>query len=121
MTGQTTAHYRITAKLDEGGMDAVCRASGTKLNREVAVKVLPDAFASNPERSIRKRQRTSGFLSRHRARASESAPSAARQPGLSAPPEASSFCTFRALRKLNAPAKLPPSHHQSGVLAKIHP
>jgi serine/threonine protein kinase len=32
------AHYRITAKLGEGGMGEVCRVTDTKLNREVAVK-----------------------------------------------------------------------------------
>src|SRR6516165_3120690 len=50
---ESIAHYRITAKLGEGGMGAVYRATDTKLGREVAVKVLPDAFAADPDRLAR--------------------------------------------------------------------
>src|SRR5437764_11428464 len=50
---QTIAHYRITAKLGEGGMGEVWRATDTKLNREVAIKILPEAFANDPDRLAR--------------------------------------------------------------------
>jgi serine/threonine protein kinase len=45
--------YEIVAPLGEGGMGQVWRATDTTLGRQVAIKILPDAFAADPERLAR--------------------------------------------------------------------
>jgi len=51
--GSRLGGYEITAAIGEGGMGQVFRARDTRLNRDVALKVLPDAFASDPGRLAR--------------------------------------------------------------------
>jgi serine/threonine-protein kinase len=55
--GPTIAHYYIHSKLGEGGMGEVWRATDTKLNRDVAIKILPEAFAQDSDRMARFQQR----------------------------------------------------------------
>lgn len=52
-TGSTLGPYEITAKLGEGGMGEVYRARDARLNRDVAIKVLPELFAADAERLAR--------------------------------------------------------------------
>jgi len=51
--GTTLGFYDILSPLGKGGMGEVYRAKDTKLDREVAIKVLPIAFARDPERLAR--------------------------------------------------------------------
>ncbi len=51
--GQTLAQYQVVDALGAGGMGEVWRAEDSKLGREVALKVLPEEFAKDPERMAR--------------------------------------------------------------------
>jgi serine/threonine protein kinase len=48
VTGQRLGAYEVVAKLGEGGMGEVYRATDTTLNRQLAIKVLPDSLARVP-------------------------------------------------------------------------
>jgi serine/threonine protein kinase len=51
--GARIGPYSITASLGAGGMGEVYRALDPRLNRDVAIKVLPATFAADPERVAR--------------------------------------------------------------------
>ena len=51
--GTRVGPYEITGELGAGGMGEVYRARDTNLGREIAIKVLPDAVAQDPERLTR--------------------------------------------------------------------
>jgi hypothetical protein len=53
MIGMTLGHYRIIERIGIGGMGEVFRADDMNLGRQVAMKVLPDVFAGDPERLAR--------------------------------------------------------------------
>jgi serine/threonine-protein kinase len=52
-SGQTLSHYRLIDKIGEGGMGVVWKAVDTTLDREVAIKVLPESVTQQPDRLAR--------------------------------------------------------------------
>ena len=53
LTGQSLSHYRILEKLGAGGMGEVYRATDSRLGRDVAIKILPEAFSADQQRMAR--------------------------------------------------------------------
>jgi aminoglycoside phosphotransferase (APT) family kinase protein len=53
LTGRTLSHYRIGEEISRGGMGVVYRATDTRLDRDVALKVLPAELVADPDRKQR--------------------------------------------------------------------
>jgi serine/threonine protein kinase len=63
-TGTRLGPYEILMPIGAGGMGEVYRATDTKLGRDVAIKVLPEVFAADPDRMARF-QREAQVLARY--------------------------------------------------------
>ena len=90
--------YDVTAQIGQGGMGEVYRARDTKLNRDVALKVLPDAFASDPDRLAR-------FQREAQVLASLSHPNIAQIHGLSSRPPSPTTWISEGLQKCSPPSR----------------
>ena len=75
--GTRLGHYDVTALIGDGGMGQVYQATDTTLNRQVALKILPEAFATDPDRlgpgNIRVRPRSLNATGKSPRRPSKSA------------------------------------------------
>ena len=76
-TGSSLGPYEILSAIGSGGMGEVYRARDTRLQRDVAIKVLPAAFAADPDRQAR-------FEREAQAVATMSHPNSARKSAISA-------------------------------------
>jgi serine/threonine protein kinase len=63
MVGITLGHYQITSQLGKGGMGEVYQAKARKLGRDVAIKVLPEEFATDTDRIARFQREARVFAS----------------------------------------------------------
>jgi serine/threonine protein kinase len=64
--GARIAHYELVGRLGAGGMGEVYRTRDSKLGRDVAIKVLPDAYLANADRSARFEREARDGVRRHR-------------------------------------------------------
>ena len=65
VNGETIGPYTIVGKLGEGGMGQVFRATDTKLKRQVAIKILPPALATDADRMARFQREAEVLASLH--------------------------------------------------------
>lgn len=62
-SGTKLAHYEIVSPIGRGGMGEVYRARDTKLKRDVAVKIIPEDVAFDPDRMARFQREAEVFAS----------------------------------------------------------
>ena len=96
--GARLGHYTVTAKLGEGGMGEVWEATDTKLNRQVALKILPEAFATDPDRLARFQRETQVLASLNH-------PGIAQIHGLSGRPPSPTTWISEELQKCSPPSR----------------
>ena len=63
--GTRLGPYEVTAQIGKGGMGEMYRALDTNLGRQVAIKILPDTFAHDPERLARFEREAKTLASRN--------------------------------------------------------
>ena len=97
---ETLSHYRITAAIGAGGMGEVYRSTDTRLGREVALKLLPKAFAADPERLARFPSAKPGFSLRSITRTSPSSTASRRRAWMTGPWSTSSRWSWWKARTL---------------------
>ncbi len=56
MIGKILSHYKVIEKIGQGGMGEVYRAEDTTLEREVAIKMLPEQFTQDPQEDDHERR-----------------------------------------------------------------
>ena len=64
-SGTRVGIYEVTGKLGEGGMGQVYRAHDSSLDRDVALKVLPETFLADPDRLARFQRDTTRTVRRY--------------------------------------------------------
>ena len=60
--GETLLHYRLINRIGAGAMGVVWKAVDTRLDREVAIKILPDQFSQDPKRLAKFKQDKNDLL-----------------------------------------------------------